>query len=93
MKIKEKVLKGMFTKEFLNHDYTPETKLTMDGIKSAIDLTLAEVDKVIGKKIGEYEKHWLKAKKDGDKEAEDIFYNTYSNLEELKKEIEKCQAI
>ena len=49
MKIKEKVLKGMFTKEFLDSEHTPETELTMKGIESAIDLTLAEVDKVIGK--------------------------------------------
>ena len=42
-----------------------------------------EIVKMIEKKSKEYEKHWLDAKRKGDKQAEDIFYNTYSNLQEL----------
>jgi len=42
-----------------------------------------EIVKMIEEKNKEYEKHWLDARKKGDKQAEDIFYNTYSNLQEI----------
>ena len=54
--IKEKVLKGMFSEEFLDIKHTPETELTMKGIESAIELTLAEVGKILDEKFsGEYD--------------------------------------
>ncbi len=45
--------------------------------------TLQEVCDEIEKKTKEYDKHYFKARKDNDKQAEDIFYNTISNFKEL----------
>lgn len=48
-----------------------------------------EIIKLIESKQKEYEKHWLKANKIGDKGAEDIFYNTYHNLSEILNKIKE----
>ncbi len=62
-------------------------KLLQSQLDSLIEMNKLWLDR-IDEKIKEYEKYWLDARKEGDKQAEDIFYNTYSNLKELKSEDE-----
>ncbi len=50
--------------------------------------TLQQVCEEIEKKLKKYEVFWLRAKDKGDKQAEDIFYNTYFNLKELLKKFQ-----
>lgn len=56
-KIKEKVLKGMFSEDFLKGRWSPETQITMDGIEAAIALTLAKVREEIEEKIKHIDKY------------------------------------
>ncbi len=65
-----------------------DCELELKALKQMNKLWLNRIDK----KIKAYEKYWLDARKEGDKQAEDIFYNTYSNLEELKSQEVKNES-
>lgn len=83
---KEQGWSGDEEKDWIS-DFIGERDLhTYFELKAQLSQT-KEIVKIIEKKSKEYEKYWLDAHKKGDKQAEDIFYNTYSNLQELLAEL------